>query len=126
MNSSTTSSAQTHSLEIGIKIEIPVMLQVVDIIVHDLERNIGGAHGIHDLSRFLHTRIAPSGQLETKAPERHRLHLSHDLRVLLVHVNRSRTGDKVEVERSTDYTVLEHTGTHENVHSVGVEKEDSV
>lgn len=64
--------------------------------------------------------------METESPERHRLSLPHDLRILLVNVDRSRTSNKVEVECSADDAVFKDARSHEDVGAVRVEEEDAV
>ena len=82
------------------------MIQI-DIVPHDLERNIRLAHPLHLLTRFVQVLVAPPAEVEAEAPERLPGREPDERAVLLDDFLWARAGEEVEVEHAADEAVLD-------------------
>ena len=79
----------------------------INIVPHDLERDVRLAHPPHRLARRVHVREPPPAQVEAEAPVRLPGRPPDERAVLLDDLLRGRPGEEVEVERAAEQAVLD-------------------
>lgn len=74
----------------------------IDIIPHDVKRDVGGLVALDDLSRLGDVVVSPSALMLTQGPGLHHGGLASDVGVLLDGRNGARARDKVKVEGASE------------------------
>jgi hypothetical protein len=111
---------------LGVKSENPTVVHVVDVGPHGLEGNGGGAVVGDNLSNVDPVTVSVTTLVRSKSPVGGDGGKADNLSVLRSNVGGGRTGQEVEVEDSSNDVILQNLIVDLDVHTVGVDKEDSV